>query len=278
MNDIKTILKFLKIATIVTISLIFIFGSWTVIAPGYAGVLFNQITGGLTTSGQGLALKVPFVITVQSYPIALRTYTMVKRNNEGSSNNDDSVDLPTLEGQHIRQDLSVTYNTSKEKAADVFKAFKGSNIDEIETTFIRRTIITVAQNASGSLSLSELISTKRESLQQSIQKELAIELEKMGFTLDKVNLGASHLPDAIEKQMQQKMAAQQEAQQAQYELQKQELLAKAAIAHAKGEAESNRLLQQSLTPQLIQKQSIEKWNGALPQVNSGAVPFINLSK
>ena len=31
----------------------------------------------------------------------------------------------------------------------------------------------------------------------------------MGFHLDKVNLGASHLPQALEAQMQQKMAAQQ---------------------------------------------------------------------
>jgi len=50
---------------------------------------------------------------------------------------------------------------------------------------------------------------------------------------DKVNLGASHLPPAIEAQMQQKMAAQQQAQQAEYELQKQQTLAKAAVAPVK---------------------------------------------
>jgi hypothetical protein len=44
-----------------------------------------------------------------------------------------------------------------------------------------------------------------------------------------VNLGASHLPQTLEAQMQQKMAAQQQAQQAEYELQKQEMLEKAAV-------------------------------------------------
>ena len=75
---------------------------------------------------------------------------------------DDSIDLPTKEGQHIRQDISVTYNTSEDKAADVFKSFRGADVEDIEATFIRRTIITVAQNLAGQMSLSELISSRRQ--------------------------------------------------------------------------------------------------------------------
>ena len=59
----------------------------------------------------------------------------------------------------------------------------------------------------------------------------------MGFALDKVNLTASHLPQTLKTQMQQKMAAQQPAQQAEYELQKPEMLAKATVAKAEGEAQ-----------------------------------------
>src|SRR5439155_442439 len=87
-------------------------------------------------------------------------------------------------------------------------------------------------------SLSELISTKRDELQNHIQQNLSGELEKMGFQLDKVNLGASHLPQSLEAQMQAKMAAQQQAQQAEYELQKQSMLAKAEVAKAEGEAQA----------------------------------------
>lgn len=256
--------------------LVFLLSSYTVISPGNTGVVFNSITGGIYTTGQGIVFKVPFVTRVQSYPTALRTYTMVQRSTEGSSSNDDSLDLPTLEGQHIRQDLSVTYNTSEDKAAQVFKSFRGADIGDIENTFIRRTTITVAQNVAGQMSLSDVISIKRSALQSSIQEALGLELSKMGFTLDKVNLGASHLPEAIEKQMQEKMRAQQEAKQAEYELQKQEMLAKANIAKAKGQAEANRLVQSTLTPNLIQQKAIDKWDGALPQITSGSVPFINL--
>ena len=138
------------------------------------------------------------------------------------------------------------------------------------------------------MSLSELIASKRDELQSAIQKSLSIELTKMGFALDKVNLGASHLPQTLETQMQQKMAAQQQAQQAEYELQKQEMLAKAAVAKAEGEAQSvlvrakaeseaNRMLQSTLSAILIQNKTIEKWNGILPQVTGGSMPLLDLN-
>src|SRR6266567_4163925 len=123
---------------------------------------------------------------------------MVRRSAEGAVQGDDSLDLPTKEGQHIRQDISVTYNTSQEKAA------------------------------------------------------------------------------------------QQEAQQAEYELQRQQTLAKAKVAEAEGDAqatlvkakaqaEANKLLQEALTPLLIQNKAIERWNGTLPQfTGGGAIPFLDL--
>ena len=267
--------------------LIAFFSSYSIISPGNTGVIFNVWTGSLRTVPQGMAWRMPWVTQVQSYPTALRTYTMVRRSGEGSSAGDDSIDLPTKEGQHITQDISVTYNTSEEQAGQVFKAFRGAEIEEIESTFIRRTIITVAQNTAGQMSLSEVISAKRNELQDNIQKNLASEIEKMGFHLDKVNLGASHLPASLETQMQQKMAAQQQAQQAEYELQKQQMLAKAEVAKAEGEAqailvrakaqaEANRLLQSTLSSNLVQSKAIDKWNGVLPQVSGGNTPFIDL--
>jgi len=265
-----------------------VWASFTIIQPGNVGVVFNRWSGALKTVGQGVAWRIPWITQVQSYPVALRTYTMVRRGAEGSERGDDSIDLPTKEGQHIRQDISVTYNTSQDKAADVFRSFRGADISDIEATFIRRTIITVSQNAAGQMSLTDLISNQRGMLQENIQGDLQREMNKMGFVVDKVNLGASHLPDAIEKQMQQKMAAQQQAQQADYELQRQQTLAKAKVAEAEGEAQStlvkakaqaeaNSLLQQTLSPLLIQNKAIERWNGTLPQfTGGGALPFLNL--
>ena len=201
-----------------------VYSSFAVIKPGNVGVVFNRWSGSLRAAGQGVVWRIPWITQVQSYPIALRTYSMVARSGEGSALGDDSIDLPTREGQHIRQDISVTYNTSEDKAANVFRSFRGADIEDIEASFVRRTIITVSQNAAGQMALTDLISNQRTTLQDAIQEQLGTQMEKMGFVVDKVNLGASHLPQAIEAQMQQKMAAQQQAQQAEYELQRQQTL------------------------------------------------------
>jgi regulator of protease activity HflC (stomatin/prohibitin superfamily) len=266
-----------------------VYNSFAVIRPGNVGVVFNRWSGSLRAAGQGVVWRIPWITQVQSYPIALRTYSMVARAQEGSAQGDDSIDLPTREGQHIRQDISVTYNTTQDKAADVFRSFRGADIEDIERTFIRRTIITVSQNVAGQMALTDLISNQRGVLQDSIQDQLGTQMEKMGFVVDKVNLGASHLPQAIEAQMQQKMAAQQQAQQAEYELQRQQTLAKAKVAEAEGDAqatlvkakaqaEANRLLQETLNPLLVQSKAIDRWNGILPQFSGGGtVPFVNLT-
>src|SRR5438093_900611 len=152
-----------------------VYSSFTIIQPGNVGVVFNRWSGALKTVGQGVAWRVPWVTQVQSYPVALRTYTMVQRGAEGAMQGDDSIDLPTKEGQHIRQDISVTYNTTQAKVAE----------------------------AEGD--------------------------------------------------------------------------AQAILVKAKAQAEANKLLQEALTPLLIQNKAIERWNGTLPQfTGGGAVPFLNL--
>jgi regulator of protease activity HflC (stomatin/prohibitin superfamily) len=283
------VVGWLVAAGVAVVLLSAVLSSFTVVTPGNVGVVFNIWTGSLRVAQQGLVFRAPWITTVQSYPVALRTYTMVKRSGEGSSAEDDSIDLPTREGQHIRQDISVTFNTSADRAVDVFRSFRGADVSEIEATFIRRTIITAAQNAAGQMSLTDIISDRRGELQASILKVLTGDLDRMGFMLDKVNLGASHLPAAIEQQLQQKMAAQQQALQAEYELQKETTLAKAKVAQAEGEAnstlvkaraqaEANKLLEQTLNPLLVQQKAIDKWNGELPTYNGGGtLPFLQIA-
>lgn len=249
----------------------------SVIRPGEAGVVFNRTTGSLSSTGQGAVFYVPFLYTVEAYPTALRTYSMVARNGEGSAKDDDSIDLPSLESQHIRMDISVTYNTSPEKAAEVYKSFNGEDISDIERTFIRRTVITAAQAEAGKMPLTELMSSKRDDLQAAIQNKLSIELAVRGFHVDNVNLGAAHLPQAIEAQMQAKMAKQQEAQQAEYTRQKEVTLALALEAQAHGIANANRIIQASLTSAVLENKRIDKWDGVLPTVSGASNLMINLN-
>ena len=44
------------------------------------------------------------------------------------------------------------------------------------------------------------------------------------------------------------------------------------------QAEADRLLSESLNDKLIEQQRIEKWDGSMPQVTSGAAPIIGLQQ
>ena len=46
--------------------------------------------------------------------------------------------------------------------------------------------------------------------------------------------------------------------------------AEAKLIEAQAQADANRLISQSLTPELIQQQMYEKWNGQLPTVQAGS--------
>lgn len=54
--------------------------------------------------------------------------------------------------------------------------------------------------------------------------------------------------------------------------------ASALVATAQGEAEANRLRQQSLTPLLVQQKFIEQWNGVLPVYGTTPQLFKDVSK
>ena len=54
--------------------------------------------------------------------------------------------------------------------------------------------------------------------------------------------------------------------------------AQAKITAAEAEAEANRKIAESLTPTMIEKQKIEKWNGDVPTVQGSNTPIIDMSK
>ena len=97
-----------------------------------------------------------------------------------------------------------------------------------------------------------------------------------------------YLPDTLQEAINSKVAEQQLAEQAQATVVKNTQLASAAQEQAKGEAESrtiraqaeanaNLLIAKSLTPELVQYQYALKWDGKLPQVTGGAMPFLNIA-
>lgn len=54
--------------------------------------------------------------------------------------------------------------------------------------------------------------------------------------------------------------------------------AESTLVEARAQADSNRILSESITPELVRYRSIDKWNGELPRFHGGGgpVPFIDV--
>jgi regulator of protease activity HflC (stomatin/prohibitin superfamily) len=83
-------------------------------------------------------------------------------------------------------------------------------------------------------------------------------------------------PESMTNAINAKNAAIQNAQKAENELRVAEANAKILVTNAKAQKEANDLLQQSLTPQLINKMFIEKWDGSTPLYGQSPLMFKNV--
>ena len=267
--------------------LIVVSSSWVTIGQGHVGIVFNKAQGGVlpTQLGQGWHFKLPLIERITEYPVSLRTYSNIGAG-EGSDAMNGLVTLPTNGGQHIDQQMSVTYHVEPSKAFTVFNEFKGEDIEFIESTFLRRNIQSVATAITGKYDLMDVLGPKKSEIQGKILTELKTLLLPYGFVVDQVNLGYAKPPAAIEEALQTKMQAEQGADAAKYALQKAEMDAKSKIAEAEGTAKANSLVRQQLSPEFLKFKALEvqlkyadKWNGVLPSqmIPGSAVPFINVN-
>lgn len=275
-TSIKNIRRFYGLITIVVLIAlaVVLFNAFVITIPaGYVGVVYDKTRGGILEDHvltQGWKTRIPIIQSVQLYPVATKTYVLTKASTEGSPN-DDSLNLPTVEGQNVNVDVALSYYVKLEKAPAIYTKFKGADIDSIEKTYIRRMLVSTAQNVTGKYSILDIYGAKREEIQNAIQAALKRELEPIGFAIDKFTLGELRMPPTIEESIKAKIDAAQRAQQAESELARAKVeaeqkkveaqgRAEALLTEARAEAEANRIIAESLTPELIQLKAIEKLN------------------
>ena len=129
----------------------------------------------------------------------------------------------------------------------------------------------------------------RAEVSQAIKDALAKKIEPYNIILTDINIENFSFSENFNKSIEEKQIAEQKKLKAQRDLERIEIEAKQTVATAKAEAEALSLKKQSVTDDLVrlkeievqemmvdvQRQAIEKWNGTLPSVTGGAVPFLN---
>ena len=112
----------------------------------------------------------------------------------------------------------------------------------------------------------EEIITKREEVKARIDKILATRLANYYLDVDGVSLVNVQFSQRFSDAVEAKQIAEQEFKRAKFIVLKASKEAEAQVNLAKGEAEAQRLLRETLTPALLAKKAIEKWDGRLPLI------------
>lgn len=189
---------------------------------------------------------------------------------------DESFSFQTAEGMMVNTDIGISYSIDPTKVSALFQKFR-KGPDEITNVTLRSIVRDGLNRLGGTDSVYTVMGPGKQKLIEKVQEFVRTQTEPYGIRELKLYLvGEMRPPKEVKDAISAKITATQKAQQAENELQTEKANAAKAVAMAEGQARANELKQRTLTPELIQYEAVQKWDGHLPQVTSGATPFLNL--
>ena len=258
------------VAIVAAIGGIFCVASLESIAPGEVGVVYSMKDGVQDELlQQGVHFISPFY-KVNEFPISQQQ--LVLSNNPADYNKESHadwhVDAPA-DGGMVKLNLTVNYNFIPEKVVGLYERFRGMDGDTLVENMVQNSIIAYIKEVTPQFSVMDIYSTKRAEVGQAITEYLNAKLnEEYGINIASALIIDVQLDETLMQKIQAKEQAKQDAEKA--ELDKQTAIAQAetdkvkaqakadvAVIEAKAEAEANRLVSESITPELIQMKEAE---------------------
>lgn len=178
----------------------------------------------------------------------------------------------TKDLQDVNATIVLTYSLNQGKVKEVHQAV-GKNFQAIE---IDPQVQEAFKAVSANYTASELI-TSRAEVKAAVVKNLKERVEKNGrYNIQDVAITDFKFSAAFNAAIEAVQIANQQVAQKRQELESVRVEAEKTIAQANAAAEAQRAQQASLTPELLQKQAIEKWDGKLPVYSTGGNTFFNI--
>lgn len=231
----------------VVFGLILLLRMVVIVPAGETGVyeLFGQVSDQEKSSGLHFVIPIARVI-----PMSIRTeeYTMSIVQGEGVRYGADAITVLTSEGLKLDLDMTVFYRLQEDQASDIYKTL-GLNYDE---KIIRPEIRGGIREVTAQYTAQELYSNKRDEAAVAIKDRLISKLEPRGIIIEDVLIRNIQLPERLEASIQEKLAAEQEAQRMEFVLQKEEKEAERKIIEAEGQRDAQQIINQSLSSQYLQ--------------------------
>lgn len=275
--------------------------SFYTIESGTVGVLvtFGKYENEVVDAG--LHFKKPLIQTVKSFDVKMNTVNYLGREDRRVSEgiiNKPLIEILDNKNLPIGLELSVQFTPIAERANLILEQYGENYFEKLINPLIRN----VVRNVGGKYQAEE-IAMKRAEIERELQIQLGKEIESTPFRLNTIGLRNINLPEIILGKIKEVQLAKQEEQrlamveeqakknqqiktieantklieittQARAEGERKRIQADAVAyqitAEAKANSEANKLIAASLTRELIDYRSIDRWNGAYPQTLIGS--------
>ena len=252
--------KFMPMIILAFVGLILLVGLsnslFMTVDPGQKGILFKRFAGGLDKENiydQGFHIIAPWNEMIV-YDIRLQEAF-------------EKMSVLSKNGLTIAVELSYRYQPQPDKV--------GYLHDDIGPTFLDRIIKPEIRSATreviGKYLPEELYSTKREAIQDEIFQRTFENLAEKNLILDAVLIREVALPDNLKSAIEQKLQEEQLSFQYEFKLDRERKEAERKIIEAQAKAESNRILNASLTSNILKDKGIEATLELAKSTNSKVV-------
>lgn len=205
----------------------------------------------------------PFTTAVYEYPTYVQTIDY------------EPFTINAKDGSEFVVDPTISLKIIDGQSPAVFKKYRKGLSEVIESTLYNyvKDAFRIQLN---NFTTDDIVS-KRDSIENAIEKHLTSALQKENFQLEQLTSGLKY-PQTIVESVNAKNKAIQQAMQVENEVKVAEAEAKKVIVKAEAEKKANELRQQALTPQILEKMWIDKWDGKLPVYGQTPTLFRDISK
>jgi regulator of protease activity HflC (stomatin/prohibitin superfamily) len=256
-----------KIALILFLLLIFFLflNPFVIIGAGERGVVLNFGAVSPTVLNEGLHIRVPIMQKIIKMDVKVQ-----------KSQTD--AEAASKDLQETFSTIALNFHILPEKVNRIYQKL-GADFKE---RIIDPAVQEVVKAVTAKYTAVEVI-TQREKVRSEIRELLKNRLMVYDIIVDDFSIVNFKFSNQFTQAIESKQTAEQLALKAQRDLERIKIEAEQKVAQAKAEAEALRLQKENVTPQLVKLRQIEaslkaidKWDGHMPKVTSGTVPFIDV--
>jgi len=235
---------------LLVLSLILISSFFVTVNAGERGVRmqFGKVENRVL--GEGLHFIIPLVNTVEKLSVRVQKQ-------------DISAEASSKDLQEVFSDVSLNWHILPDNANTIYQRI--GNIPQVVEGIINPAVEEILKAVMAKYTAEEII-IKREQLKAEIDSLLQARLSNYQLAVDDISLLHFNFSQRFKDAVETKQIAEQEAKRTGFMAEKAIKEGQIKVNLARGEAEAQRLLKENLTPEILQKQFIDKWNGNLPLI------------